>query len=98
MTTIYEVVYVVRGKIAKDALSTIKKGDTVWLGWTDEGGGWHQWVDGSPARAKRFSSPEAARKASCQNAGPWYSMPDPYSVEVLPAHYYPPVPARLELV
>jgi hypothetical protein len=35
--------FVVRGEVAKDALSTIKKGDTVWLGWTHEGGGWFQW-------------------------------------------------------
>jgi hypothetical protein len=91
--------FVVRGEVAKDALSTIRKGDTVWLGWTDESGGWHEWHhQGSPARAKRFSSPEEARRIALRCNGPWYSVPDPKSIDVLPAHYYPPVPARLELV
>ena len=30
-----EVVYVVRGKVEKDAFEYIKKGDAVWLGWTE---------------------------------------------------------------
>jgi hypothetical protein len=93
-----ELVYVVRGKVAKAAPSIIKKGDTVWLGWTDESGGWFQWAPGDPARAHYFSSPDEARKVGLRQHGPWSSMPDPKSIEVLEAYYYPPVPARLELV
>jgi hypothetical protein len=85
-----ERVYIVRGKVAKDALNTIKKGDTVWPGWTNEAGGWHQWDQGGPARVKRFSSEEEARGVALKCHGPWYSNPDPESIEILEAFYCPP--------
>jgi hypothetical protein len=90
------IVYVVRGAVAKDALNHIKKGDTVWLGWTDEAGGWFNWYDGM-GRAKLFNTPEEARKAAHNCNGPWYSVPSKASIEVLRANYFPSVAARLEL-
>jgi hypothetical protein len=52
----------------------------------------------SRAYAHRFSSEEEACRVALRCNGPWYSVPAPESIEVLDAHYYPPVPARLELV
>ena len=93
-----EIVYVVRGKVAKNALNTIKKGDTVWLTWSPDSGGWHNWSHAAaPIHAKRFSTPDEARRVARACHGPWYSMPDPNTIEVLEADWYPPVAGRLEI-
>jgi hypothetical protein len=81
--------YIITGKVAEGE----NKGKTVYLYWSDEGGGWWQWSD-SVNWAYRFEEPSGSRfedallcagdknwtKHSC---GPWYFFADPKSVEVI---------------
>jgi hypothetical protein len=88
----------VRREVAKAAPNHIKKGDIVWLGWTHEDGGFRWEHNGWPVHAKRFASAEAGCRVALHCHDPWYSDPDTKSMGVLPAHYDPPIPARLELL
>lgn len=83
--------FVVRGTVAKtpDRLRHINKGDTVWLGWTPEGGGWHQW-EADAACAKPFDDARAAMREAQGCKGPWYYAPDQTSLEVIEVDYTPP--------
>lgn len=67
------------------------KGKRVWIYWSPEGGGWWQW--GPEGWAERFENTDTDKfrdamrcatgatwtKKSC---GPWYSYPDPATIEV----------------
>jgi hypothetical protein len=78
--------YVITGIVAEDAPHVrVKKGDRVWLYWSHEGGGWWQW--GSEGWARRFEQ-KAGREyddaVKCApKVGPWYSMPDPATIETV---------------
>lgn len=91
--------FIARGAVAEtpDRLRTIKKGDTVWLGWTHEGGGWYQW-QADMNSAKLFDDPENAGKAARTCPGPWFYQPSPESIEVVEIEYMPPQPASIKIV
>ena len=66
------------------------EGESVWVGWTPEGGGWWQW--GPEAWAERFPSEtdprfeDAMRSArgetwTTKSCGPWYYYPDMSTVK-----------------
>lgn len=55
---------------------------TVYLDWTDEGGGWHQWAT-HKAHAKQFKSEKAALDAAKYCPGPIYNMPAKESIAVI---------------
>lgn len=57
------------------------KATTVWLGYTSEAGGWHQW-EISAIHAHRFQSEAKARSAAKSCPGPAYNMPDPDSITI----------------
>lgn len=65
----------------------VKKGDRVWLYWTDESGGWWQWSN-AEGWAYRFQSKDDKRLSdalrSSVNMGPWFYKPDPKTIEVRP--------------
>lgn len=89
--------YIVRGKVAKSAAHVkVEAGETVYLYWTSEAGGWFNW---SPTLdiAKPFKTIDEARDASRSN-GPWYYVPSPESIEILPVDYTPPQAATITFV
>jgi hypothetical protein len=55
---------------------------TVYLDWTDEGGGWHQWTK-YKAQAKQFKSEKAALDAAKHCPGPMFNMPAKESIAVI---------------
>ncbi len=73
-------------------ITSVAKADTRdagkrhWLYWSDEGGGWWQW--GPEGWAYRFQSKDDPRledaMRSAPKVGPWYSSPDPLSIELVP--------------
>jgi hypothetical protein len=82
--------FVVRAKVAETPgnLKGIKAGDTVWLGWSNEGGGWYQWRDGI-MQARPFDTPERALRAASSCPGPWFYKPTPESIEAVAVEYRP---------
>lgn len=83
--------YVITALVAEDSEKRHpaidrKKGDRIWLYWTDEGGGWWQW--GSEGWAYRFQSMDDKKLqealSSAPKMGPWYNRPDPKTIEVRP--------------
>lgn len=63
----------------------VKKGDRVWLYFSEEGGGWWQWSN-SPRWAYRFEE-KSGRKYEdaihcAPKAGPWFNRVDPKTIEV----------------
>ena len=80
--------YQVRGLIAKDEPDlSKKKGDEVWLYWSEEGGGWWQW--GPKGWAYTFMNKLEAEKAPKGCPGPWYNVPDPETIEIVAGEYTP---------
>lgn len=83
--------FAVRGRVAKTVHNlNVKKDDTVWLHFSDEGGGWYQWGHYPQ------SWPDGDRVMKCALAapGPWYNMPDPATVELVPGTFYPALNAE----
>lgn len=83
--------YVITALIAEvaDRGNTVwdkKKGERVWLYWTEESGGWWQW--GPEEWAYRFESLDSPKiqeaLRSCPTMGPWYNSPDPKSIKTVP--------------
>ncbi len=71
------------------------KGETVWLYWSPEGGGWWQWSSAKGC-AYRFSSKDDQRFKDAwpcakgetwlgHTVGPWYYMPDIETIECVPS-------------
>lgn len=91
--------FVVRGAVAEtpDRLRSIKKGDTVWMGWTSEGGGWHQW-QAELEGAKLFDDRESALHIARGCPGPWFYQPSPESIEVVEVEYTPAQPANIKII
>lgn len=89
--------YIITGKVAKGE----NKGETVYLYFSEEGGGWWQWSN-NEAWALRFESKDDRRiedallcagdknwtKHSC---GPWYYSADPKTVKLVA------VPAKIKV-
>jgi hypothetical protein len=65
--------------IAKGVRTENEKQSVVWLGYTDEGGGWHQWCTHKNS-AKLFDTEEAAMRNAKSCVGPWYNEPAKSSI------------------
>jgi hypothetical protein len=65
--------------IAKGVRTENEKQSVVWLGYTDEGGGWHQWCTHKNS-AKLFDTEEAAIRNAKSCTGPWYNEPAKSSI------------------
>jgi hypothetical protein len=59
------------------------KESTVYLYFSDEGGGWYQW-GASKSEAKRFRTEKAALTAAKGCPGPWYNIPKESTVKAEP--------------
>lgn len=59
---------------------------TVYLRFSEEAGGWHQW-DGGKANAKRFDTEEAALAAARSAPGSWYCMPEAKTITAEPVEH-----------
>ena len=68
--------------IAVGTRTVNRQATDVFLSWTEEGGGWHQWST-SLRSAKPFSTEEDALRAVRSCPGPWMNEPDPASVKVV---------------
>jgi hypothetical protein len=65
--------------IAKGVRTVNENQSVVWLGYTDEGGGWHQWCTHKNS-AKLFDTEEAAMRNAKSCAGPRYNEPGKSSI------------------
>lgn len=83
-----DVSYTVRATQREDARSADgsvmqAKGTTIFLDWTNEGGGWPQWSTRLPSSTPFETEAKALETAKRNDGMPWWNLPDMEHLTVL---------------